>query len=128
MFRTHPLLNLAWSPWQQFQMLPTQLHQYDRKPKEQDANRELGGRGEPLAVYRRSTSHALALLRFQRQCACLEAGNRCSDGTLRTSLHRDGHCGILAAGTETETSSTAHDSYTSPQPCTVRTIGTNCFM
>lgn len=39
-------------------MLPTNIHQYDCKPKEQDANRELGGRGEDLAIYPRATPHA----------------------------------------------------------------------
>ena len=59
----------------------------------------------------------------QRQCAGLEEGNRCADGTLSTGLHRSGHRGILAASTRMETSSTTHDSYASPQPFTVRTTG-----
>lgn len=62
--------------------------------------------------------------RNQRQCAGLDEGNRCADGTLSTSLHRNGHRGILASPTKIEASSTAHDSYTSPQPSTVRTTGT----
>lgn len=39
-------------------------HQNDCKPKEQDANRELGGRGEHLAIYPRATPRALPVFQF----------------------------------------------------------------
>ena len=61
----------------------------------------------------------------QRQCAGLDQENRRTDGTLSTSLHRSGHQGILAAAgsQQLETASTIHDSYGSPQQCSVRTTG-----
>lgn len=59
----------------------------------------------------------------QRQCAHLEEGIRRPDGTLSPALHQQGHRGILSTGEGQETTSTAKDSYTPPQPCSVRTLG-----
>ena len=75
-----------------------------------------------VCVHRYSTVY-LWCVYVQRQCEDLEEGNRRADGTLSTSLQRQGHRGILATGSATETTSTAHDSYTSPQPYSVRTTG-----
>lgn len=61
----------------------------------------------------------------ERQVASLEAGNRQEDGTLTTSLHRQGHKGILTTdlSSSMQKTSTVEETFKSPEGPRVRMTG-----